>query len=87
MADIRRLALTLLCEQEAADKYVNLALSSHKTDGLSDTERGRLTALIYTVTERRITYDYMIGALSGRSLEKLDPYTLNVLRLGACLFL
>ena len=84
MADIRRLALTLLCEQEAADKYVNLSLSSHKTDGLSDVLRGRLTALIYTVTERRITYDYMIGALSGRSLDKIDPYTLNVLRLGAC---
>ena len=84
MADLRRLALTLLEEQEAAGQYTNLLLSSHKADGLTDAERASLTALLYTVTERRLTYDYIICALSSRSLQDIDPHTLNLLRLGAC---
>ena len=84
MADLRRLALTLLEEQEAAGKYTNLLLSSHKADGLTDAERASLTALLYTVTEHRLTYDYIICALSGRGLRDIDPHTLNLLRLGAC---
>ncbi|MBQ8528800.1 MAG: 16S rRNA (cytosine(967)-C(5))-methyltransferase RsmB [Clostridia bacterium] len=82
--DIRKLALAILNEQEAAGKYINLALSSHSADGLSREERASLTALVYTAVERRITYDYIISAVSKRDISKLDPYTKNILRLGIC---
>ena len=82
--NVRELTLSLLCDCEANGKYVNLSLSSHRTDKLSVEERGFLTVLLYTVTERRITYDYYISAIANRSLEKIDPTTLNILRIGMC---
>ena len=80
----RKLALTLLTEYEELGKYVNLSLTSHRLDKLSREERGFLTALLYTAVERKLTYDYYIGALSGRSIDKVDPTTRNILRLGLC---
>ncbi|MBQ7343671.1 MAG: 16S rRNA (cytosine(967)-C(5))-methyltransferase RsmB [Clostridia bacterium] len=81
---VRELTLSLLTEYEASGKYVNLSLSSHMADKLTGEERAFLTALLYTTVERKITYDYYIGAISGRSLDKIDPTTLNILRLGMC---
>ncbi|MBO7304359.1 MAG: 16S rRNA (cytosine(967)-C(5))-methyltransferase RsmB [Clostridia bacterium] len=80
----RKLALTLLTEHEELGKYVNLSLSSHRLDGISREEKGFITALLYTAVERKLSYDYYIGALSGRSLDKIDPTTKNILRLGLC---
>lgn len=81
---VRELTLSLLGDCEANGKYVNLSLSSRRTDGLSAEERSFLTVLLYTVAERKITYDYYITAISGRSLDKIDPTTLNILRIGMC---
>ena len=82
--NIRKIALELLCEYEELGKYVNLSLNSHKADKLTDEERGQLTALLYTAVEHKLTYDYYICALSGRSLDKIDPTTKNILRIGLC---
>ena len=82
--NIRKLALDLLQKYEASETYINLALSSHSADSLTREERAQLTALLYTTVERKLTYDYYISAISGRSLEDIDPYTKNVLRLGIC---
>ena len=82
--NIRKLALSLLCEYEELGKYVNLSLNSHKTDKLSGEERAQLTALLYTAVEHKLTYDYYICAISGRSLDKINPTTKNILRLGLC---
>ena len=82
--NIRKLALDLLLKYEASETYINLALSSHMADSLKREERAQLTALLYTTVERKLTYDYYISAISGRSLEDIDPYTKNVLRLGIC---
>jgi 16S rRNA (cytosine967-C5)-methyltransferase len=82
--DIRKLALKLLTEYEVSGKYVNLSLASHSADGLSQEERGMLTALLYTTVERRLSFDYYICALSGRSLDKVDSHTANIIRLGLC---
>jgi len=82
--NIRRLALTLLSEYEDMGKYVNLSLASHKADGLCREERALLTSLLYTAVEHKLTYDYYIAALAGRSLDKIDPTTKNILRLGLC---
>ena len=82
--NVRKIALSLLSEYEELGKYVNLSLNSHKTDKLSDDERAHLTALLYTAVEHKLTYDYYICALSGRSLDKIDGTTRNILRLGLC---
>ncbi|MBE6644602.1 MAG: 16S rRNA (cytosine(967)-C(5))-methyltransferase RsmB [Ruminococcaceae bacterium] len=82
--NVRSIALSLLSEYEELGKYVNLSLNSHKADRLTDSERAQLTALLYTVVEHKLTYDYYICALSGRSIDKIDPTTKNILRLGLC---
>lgn len=80
--NLRRIAYRLLCRWEAGDSYANLVLSTHELDTLSRQEKARVTALFYTAVEHKITYDYLIGALSARSPESLDPSVRNLLRLG-----
>lgn len=82
--NIRKLAVSILTEAEAADKYINLALSTHSVDRLLPSERSALFALVYTVTERKITYDYIISALAKREAGRIDPYTMMLLRVGVC---
>lgn len=82
--NLRELALRLLCEWEMEGKYINLAISSHLTDSLSQSERAQLTALLYTTVEKKITYDYYICALAKRSIDDISPKVLNILRLGVC---
>ena len=82
--NVRQIALHLLEEYETGGKFVNLALSSHLTDGLSREDKAALTALLYTTVERKLTYDYYICAISGRSENRIDPHTKNILRLGLC---
>ena len=79
---VRELTLLLLNEYEINGKYVNLSLSSHMTDKLSYEDRRFLTVLLYTTVERKITYDYYVSAISNRSIDKIDPTTLNILRIG-----
>lgn len=81
---MRELALLIICEWEAEGKYINLAVNSHLLDGLSREERASLTALLYTTVEKKLSYDYYIGALAKRSLDSIDARVLNILRLGAC---
>lgn len=82
--NLRKIALDLLLEYENQGKYVNLSLSSHKTDGLSQEERSLLTAILYTSVERKLRYDYYVAAISARPLDKFDITTRCILRLGLC---
>jgi len=79
---VREIALKLLDEYELGGKFVNLSLSSHSADKLLAGERAFLTHLLYTAVERKLTYDYYVCSLSGRGIDKIDPHTLNILRLG-----
>ncbi len=81
---IREMALKLLSEHEAVGKYSNLALRSHMADKLEKKDRAMLTVLLYTAIEHRLTYDYWISALSGRSISDIRPHTKNILRIGLC---
>lgn len=84
MVNIRKIALDMLLDYEIQGKYVNLSLSSHTADSLTSSERGQLTALLYTAVEHKLTYDYYIASLSGRNISDVDIYTRNLLRLGLC---
>ena len=82
--NIRKIALDLLEKYEVGETYINLSLSSHIADGLTREDRARLTALLYTTVEKKLTYDYYISAISGRSIDSIDRHTKNILRLGIC---
>lgn len=82
--NIRQIALKILDEYELGGKYINLALSTHAADNLTREEKAALTVLLYTVVERKLTYDYYICALAGRSDSDIDIHTKNILRLGLC---
>ena len=82
--NIRELALKLLDDYELQGKYINLSLQSHTVRALPNADKARLTALLYTAVEHKLTYDYIIGALAGREPDKIDIHTRNVLRLGMC---
>ena len=81
---VREIALKLLSEIDEGGKYANLAVSSHVMDGLSPKDKRIVTALVYTAVEHKITYDYYIGYLAGRSLADIAPRVKNILRLGLC---
>lgn len=79
----RKLAHDLLQKVEKNDQFLNIALDhalSHSD--LSSLDRALASALIYGVTEKRITLDYQISRLSSRPTESLDPAVLSALRLG-----
>lgn len=81
--DVRKTALAILRDAEQNEKYVALTLSA-ALENISADERDRalLTTLVYGVTERRVTLDYYIAALSDRPIEKIGARLLMTLRLG-----
>ena len=83
MTNIRAIALKLLNRCESAEQYSNLALDAVlRREELSSADRGLLTVLVYGTIERKMTLDYQITVLATRSVEKIDPETRNLLRLG-----
>ena len=82
--NIRKIALKLLRSYELEQRYVNLLMNTAPLSDLTKEDSARVTALLYTVVERKITYDYLICALAGRSMESIDPYVRDVLRIGLC---
>ena len=82
--NIRKIAFELLRSYEEEGRYVNLLLSSSKVKLLSKEERGALTALLYTVVEKKITYDYFLSAFSKRPSSEIDPYVRDIIRIGMC---
>ncbi len=78
----RRAAFSSLCKMKAG-KYTNLEVNTVlQRAEMSEADRGLYTALVYGVTERLITLDYIIDSLSGRSVHTLDEEVLCALRLG-----
>lgn len=80
---VREAAFRSLCACFKHGKYSNLEISaSLDRYGFSGADRGLFTRLVYGVTERLVTLDYIIGQLASRPLEKIDDDTKNILRLG-----
>ena len=78
----RRGALALLLRHEAGDGYANLLADGERLSAMEPRDRALLTALFYGVIERRLSLDYAIGTLAGRSAASLEPHTRAALRLG-----
>lgn len=82
--NIRKTALALLRSYELEERYVNLLANAPQLSSLSREESAQVTALLYTCVEKKLTYDYLISALAGRSMDTIDPYVRDVLRIGLC---
>ncbi len=82
--NVRKIAYNILTESEKKSKYVSIALDSAiSSNGIAGEDRALLSALVYGVTERKITLDYFISIFSGKSAASLDKEVLSLLRLGA----
>lgn len=77
----RKTAVSLLLRQEADGTYVNLMLDA-SPPSMAASDRALLTALLYGVTERRLTLDYAIATFTKKPAEALSPHTRALLRLG-----
>lgn len=79
----RELAYELLIKAEKSKQYSNIALDNAlaKSD-FSLADKNLTSAIFYGVTERRITLDYQIKALSNRPTSDIDFNTLTLLRIG-----
>lgn len=79
----RGLALNSLVALERDGKYSNIEVDSVlKKHDLSQADKALFTRLLYGVTERKITLDYIISKYSSKTVDELDGEVLNALRLG-----
>ena len=81
--DPRLAACRSLTDCERCGKYTNLEIDAVlEKGGIRGADRALYTAIVYGVTERRITLDHIISTLSAREIDRIDPYTKNALRVG-----
>lgn len=79
----RSLAAQSLVSLEKNGRYSNLEVDSVlKNTDLSVADRALYTRLVYGVTERRITLDYIISQYSRIAVDELDADVKTALRLG-----
>ncbi len=80
----RQTAFRILNRIERGNAYSNLVLDAElRQSGAGALSSGLITALVYGVTERKITLDYLLAAFLRQPLKKLRPEVLTALRMGA----
>ncbi|MBQ5994350.1 MAG: 16S rRNA (cytosine(967)-C(5))-methyltransferase RsmB [Clostridia bacterium] len=80
----RQLAFNILNKIERDKAYSNLTLDSCLSKNEGEVYSSAfVTALVYGVTERLITLDYILSQYLTKPLKKLKPEVLTALRLGA----
>lgn len=84
MKSARQTAFEILNKIQRDNAYSNLALDTalEKAE-IENKDKRFVSALVYGVTERRITLDYNLSLYLSQPLKKLKPQVLTALRLGA----
>lgn len=81
--NVREAALMSLERIEKSGRYSNLELDSAiKKLALQGNDRSLFTVLVYGVTEKRISLDYIISEFSKVRFSKLETTVINILRIG-----
>ena len=79
----REQALASLVSIERNGRYPNIEVDvSLRGNGMEDADRGLYTRLVYGVTEKKITLDWLISKYSKTPVGELDADVLAALRLG-----
>lgn len=82
MKSARQTAFEILNKIQRDESYSNLVLDSALDKAEIDIKDKRfVSALVYGVTERRITLDYNLSLYLSQPLKKLKPQVLTALRL------
>ncbi len=80
----RQIAYEILLKIEVSEAYSNLAIDSAvKMYNPDSTDCAFISRLVYGVTERKITLDYVISQYLSKPVKKTKPEILTILRLGA----
>ncbi len=80
----RALAFKMLCAIEEKHAYPDEEIRKKlKESDMPKNDRALCTLLLYGVTEKRLTLDYVLSGLSKRPFEKIDEKLKALLRLGA----
>ena len=85
MKSARTLAVQALTKADVDDAYSTLSLSSvlRQSPDLTTADKALVTALVYGVTQRRLTLDHTLSLYLPKPLQKLHPTVLSALRVGA----
>jgi 16S rRNA (cytosine967-C5)-methyltransferase len=79
----RRIALDVILAVRESDAYANLLLPVRlQRAKLSEADAGLATELTYGTLRRQGYYDAVIALAAGRTVDKIDPAILDVLRLA-----
>ena len=79
----RQVAMSVLLKNERSNQYSNIAIDhALSASDLSGVDKALVSAIVYGVTERRITLDYYISSLSSRRIETIDAEAMCALRMG-----
>ena len=79
----RQTAFSILLKIEKDKAYSNIALDSAvRESSLDSTDCAFISRLVYGVTERKITLDYVISQFLNQPIKKLKPEVLVILRIG-----
>lgn len=80
----REAALKILYEINEKGAYSNIALNKYFSSAeLRDIDRAFAAEIVYGTVKWKLTLDRVIAAYSNIKIEKLSPWILNILRLGA----
>ena len=76
-------ALKVLYQIDVKEAYSNIALGDEiNNSNYTSLDKGFMTELVYGVLENMLLIDYIIEQFSSVKLKKIQPWTLNILRLG-----
>lgn len=83
MINSREIAMKVLYEIEYEGAYSNMALKNALRHGeISHRDKAFITHLVYGVTDKKLTLDYIISKFSKIKLKKISKYILIILRMG-----
>lgn len=83
MINSRETAMKVLYEIEYEGAYSNMALKKALRNGeISHRDKAFITHLVYGVTDKKLTLDYIISKFSKIKLKKISKYILIILRMG-----
>lgn len=84
MKNARQTAFEILCRMEEDNSYSNITVDSNlKEAGLDTRDSAFVSAIVYGVTEKKITIDYQIALYLSKPIKKLNVNVITTLRLGA----
>ena len=82
MSNAREIAMKVIYDVEFNGAYSNMALKKALKTDMPKQDKAFISNLVYGVTDRKLTLDYVIGKFSKIKLKKISKYILIILRMG-----